>query len=582
MTKALVETKSFRLELPEGGLRLDLGGMLKQVEVAYEAYGTLASDRSNVIYVCHALTGDAHAAFYHSEEDTQPGWWDSLIGPGKALDTDTFYVICSNILGGCKGTTGPGSIDPDTGRPYGVNFPHITIQDVVRVEKMLLEQLGITEIYCAIGSSMGGMRALEWSVRYPDYVRRCICISSAVSLSPQALAFDIIGRQEIETDDQWHGGDYYGRPEKPDKGLSLARQLGHITYLSSELMLQKFGREMHDRPPPADGEKFTTNFQIESYLRYQGWKFVNRFDANSYLYISRMMDLYDLEEEFGDKERIFEDVSADFLIVSVRSDWLFPPSQQLDIVKALLANRKRVSYFQIDSTFGHDAFLLEIDTLTQGIRAFLNGKTPQPSYESKSLPDLDIISRKIHEQNHVLDVGSGDGSLMLALQRRKGITGICLDLNFEKIAACMAKGLPAIQIDADTGLGIIPENAFDCILLNQTIQQLHSAIQTVRQMLRIAKNCVIGFPNFAYYAYRWSLGCLGRLPVSETLPFQWYNTPNIHLATLIDFHELCRENNIEVEAIEYISDSAIGKFFISLGLPNLGAERVLTRISAAD
>ena len=582
MTKTLVETKSIRLELPEDGLRLELGGMLKQVDVAYEDYGTLAPDRSNVIYVCHALTGDAHAAFYHSEEDAQPGWWDSLIGPGKALDTDKFYVICANILGGCKGTTGPGSIDPDTGRPYGVTFPYITIQDVVRVEKMFLDQLGIQEVYGVIGSSMGGMRALEWSVRYPDYVRRCICISTAVSLSPQALAFDIIGRQEIESDSQWRGGDYYGRPEKPDKGLSRARQLGHITYLSSESMLRKFGREMHDKQPPTDGDKFSTNFQIESYLRYQGWKFVNRFDANSYLYISLMMDLYDLEAEFGGMKRIFEDVSADFLVVSVRSDWLFPPSQQLDIVRALLANRKRISYFQIDSTFGHDAFLIEIDTLTQGIRAFLNGKTPTHPNNSRSLPDLDIISKKIVEKTHVLDVGSGDGSLMLALQHRKGITGICLDLNFEKIVSCMAKGLPVLQIDADTGLGIIPENAFDCILLNQTIQQLHSALQTVKQMLRIAQNCVIGFPNFAYYVYRGSLGFLGRLPVSETLPFQWYNTPNIHLATLKDFRELCRKNNIDIETIEYISDSALGRLFIALGLPGLGAERVLTRISAGD
>ncbi len=579
MTNSLTELKHQTLTVPSDGLRLSSGEFLTEVVVAYETYGTLAEDKKNVIYICHALTGDSHAAFRYSPDDPEPGWWDPIIGPGKAIDTDKFFVVCSNILGGCKGTTGPNSIDPASGKPYGAKFPLVTIKDVVCVQKMLLDQLGIPELYCVIGGSMGGMQSLEWSISYPDYVRKCICIASAVSLSPQALAFDIIGRQEIEFDPHWNDGDYYDNADKPAKGLSRARQIGHVTYLSSAAMENKFGREQKEGNDSIRSGKFSTSFQVESYLNYQGNKFVKRFDANAYLYISRMMDMFDLAKEHGSVKDAFRDTQCEFLIVSISTDWLFPPSQQLEIVSSLLSNRKPVSYFNLDSQYGHDAFLIEYDDLGPGIQAFLNGKVDQGAQDSGDRMDLDHICAMIKDGSHILDVGSGGGELMYALKEMKNISGICLDVEFEKIVECMGKGLSSIQLDADTGLGIIEDNSFDCVLLNQTIQQLKSALQTIKQIIRIAGYGVVGFPNFAYYKYRLSLFLRGKLPVSGGLPFEWYNTPNTHLVTVTDFKELCRRHDIRIEEIECLADDVLGKLLISMGFENLGSDRGLVAIS---
>lgn len=580
MPKSIVQTQDIQLDLPPDGLQLSDGKVLSEVTVAYETYGTLAADGRNVIYVCHALTGDAHAAFYHAEDDRDPGWWDELIGPGKGIDTDRYYVVCANILGGCKGTTGPCSTNPETGKPYGTDFPLITVRDVVQVQKLLLDQLGVSELYAVIGGSLGGMQALEWAVRFPDYVNRCICVASGVNLSPQALTFDIIGRSEIESDPNWAGGDYYDKSEGPAAGLSRARQIGHVTYLSSAAMATKFGRDERASPYPGQSSLFSTNFQIESYLNHQGSKFVKRFDANSYLYISRMMDMFDLVAEFGSIAEAFRDAKSKFLIVSISSDWLFPPGQQLDIVENLVAARKNVSYFQIDSAYGHDAFLLEYETLGRAVDAFLNGADPSAVNGSDNLVDRDLICEMIEPETRVLDVGSGSGDMMLALTKQRNITGICLDLGFDEIVECMRKGLPAIQLDADEGLKRIASDAFDCVLLNQTIQQLHSALDTIRHMLRIAPACVVGFPNFAYYRCRLSI-LLGRLPVSNTLPFEWYETPNIHLVTVDEFRQLCCKNDIHIADIRFLAETVIGRLLIAVGGVNLGSERGLVKLTRA-
>jgi homoserine O-acetyltransferase len=580
MSKTIVQTQDIQLDLPPDGLQLSDGKVLTEVTVAYEAYGTLAADGRNAIYVCHALTGDAHAAFYHAEDDRDPGWWDELIGPGKGIDTDRYYVVCANILGGCKGTTGPCSTNPATGKPYGTDFPLITIRDVVQVQKLLLDQLGISELYAVIGGSLGGMQALEWAVRFPDYVKRCICVASGVNLSPQALTFDIIGRSEIESDPNWAGGDYYDKSEGPAAGLSRARQIGHVTYLSSAAMATKFGRDERASPYPGQSSLFSTNFQIESYLNHQGSKFVKRFDANSYLYISRMMDMFDLVAEFGSLAEAFRDAKSKFLIVSISSDWLFPPGQQLDIVENLVAARKNVSYFQIDSAYGHDAFLLEYETLGRAVDAFLNGVDPATVNGSDNLVDRELICEMIEPETRVLDVGSGGGEMMLALTKQRNVTGICLDLGFNEIVECMSKGLPAIQLDADEGLKRIASDAFDCVLLNQTIQQLHSALDTIRHMLRIAPTCVVGFPNFAYYRCRLSV-LLGRLPVSKTLPFEWYETPNIHLVTVDEFRQLCRKNDIHIADIRFLAETVMGRLLIAIGGVNLGSERGLVKLTRA-
>jgi homoserine O-acetyltransferase/O-succinyltransferase len=579
VTKILVETQTVRLELPPGGLKLSNEETLAEIDVAYETYGQLDIDGKNAIFVCHALTGDAHAAFYQDDKDKKPGWWDTLIGPGKAIDTDRYYVVCSNILGGCKGTTGPASINPATGRPYGIKFPLITVEDSVQVEKLLLDTLGVAELYAIIGGSLGGMRALQWCVSYPDYVRRCICVASAVNLSPQALAFDIIARQEIECDPNWKQGKFYEDNPEHMNGLVRARQIGHVTYLSAASMAAKFGREIREKPMPGEQSKFSTSFQVESYLNYQGQKFVERFDANSYLYISRMMDMFDLEADYGSLREAFKHTQTKFLVVSISTDWLFPSVQQLEIVSILLSLRKHVSYFMLDSPYGHDAFLMESDTLQRGIESFLSGETPSQPADTLDHQDLELISEMLEDDMHVLDVGSGDGSLILALQEARNISGVCLDLDFDKVETCMRRGLSVIQLDADTGLSLIEDNAFDCVLLNQTIQQLHSALQTIKQLLRISDTGIVSFPNFAYYGYRLSLAFKGRLPVSKVLPFAWYDTPNIHLVTVRDFRDLCKQHDIHIAQMEYESVSLTGRLMLSLGLPNLGAERSLAKIT---
>jgi homoserine O-acetyltransferase len=296
-----------------------------------------------------------------------------------------------------------------------------------------------------------------------------------------------------------------------------------------------------------------------------------------------MMDMFDLVNEYGSIEKAFANTTCRFLIVSISSDWLFNAEQQLQIVKSLIANRKPVSYFQIDSHFGHDAFLIEYEVLGTGISAFLDNQPPSPNMPTTvNLTDMEHIANMIDEKAHVLDVGSGSGELFCALKRRKNITGICLDLDFNKIVECMSKGLPALQLDANTGLEVIAPNAFDCILLNQTIQQLRSGLQTIKQILHIASKGVIGFTNFAFYAYRLSIFLRGQLPVSGDLPYEWYNTPNIHLVTVKDFRELCTRHNITIDNMEYISDDPISRMLLALGMDNLGCERSLVKISRGN
>ncbi len=573
-----VETQILKLELPEEGFRLESGELLPAVEVACETYGELDADGSNAICVCPTLTSDAHAAGYHPGAD-QPGWWDPAIGPGKPMDTDRYFVVCSNILGGCKGTTGPTSVNPASGRAYGADFPIITIKDAVRVQKLFLEQLGVTRLHTVIGGSLGGMQALEWAVSFPDFVEQCVCIAAGASLSPQALAFDIIARQEIEHDPDWRDGRYDDAGKTPDRGLSRARQIGHVTYLSSASMANKFGRETHAEDGQVRDSKFSTDFQVESYLSYQGEKFVERFDANSYLYITKMMDHFDLPAEYGSLRRALARATCRFLIVAVTSDWLFPPEQQMEIVEELIAERKEVSYFRIDSILGHDAFLLEYETLNPGLDAFINGAIPEIPPPDVNRHDIEHITEMLKPQQRLLDIGSGDGATFLHLARARGISGICLDYSFDMVAACMRNGLNAVQLDADTALERIADDSFDAILLNQTIQQLHRALRALKQMIRIAPTAIIGYPNFAFYRIRLQLFWRGRLPVTASLPYEWYDTPNVHVVTINDFEQLCERNDLQIDKVEYLADSGLGEFLIKLGRPNLGAERVLVRIT---
>ena len=366
---------------------LDSGEELGPITLAYETYGQLNTDRSNAILACHALSGDAHAAGISVDESgpsaadigfgaegrgpvdkRRIGWWDNMIGPGKAFDTDRYFVICSNIIGGCKGSTGPSSLDPRTGRPYGLSFPVVTVGDMVRAQKRLLDHLGIERLLSVAGGSLGGMQALEWAVSYPEAVRSCIPIATTARLSAQGIAFNEVSRQAIMADPNWRGGDYYGHTP-PNAGLAIARMVGHITYLSDESMHRKFGRRLRDREKY--GYQFSTDFEVESYLRHQGNSFIQRFDANSYLYITKAIDYFDMANGHGSLTEAFRPVKARFLVISFSSDWLYPSYQSKEIVRALRINGADVSYCEIQSAYGHDAFLLEEEVQTRMIGNFL-------------------------------------------------------------------------------------------------------------------------------------------------------------------------------------------------------------------
>ena len=334
-------------------LELDCGVALAHVECAYETYGTLSPARDNAILVLHAFSGDAHAA-------GEGGWWTNMIGPGKAFDTDRYFVICSNVLGGCRGTTGPGSINPETGCPWAMTFPAISVSDMVRLQKLLIDYLEIPKLLSVSGGSMGGMQALEWAVAYPDRVASAIPIATTARHSAQQIAFNEVGRQAITSDPDWNGGNYYGG-KPPATGLALARMVGHITYMSDQSMREKFGRNR--RSPD--------QFEVESYLTYRGYKFVDRFDANSYLYITNAMDEFDLTQR-GALQTLFGRGSTRFLLISFTSDWLYPSYQALEIVSALRSRNADVAYCNIEARYGHDSFLVEVAEQTELVRGFLN------------------------------------------------------------------------------------------------------------------------------------------------------------------------------------------------------------------
>lgn len=350
------------------------GQVIPGFTLRYETYGTLSATRDNVVLICHALSGDHHCAGWHSPDDRKPGWWNNLIGPGKAVDTGRFFVVCANVLGGCQGSTGPSSTNPETGRPYGVMFPFVTIRDMVRSQKLLLDHLGVVELQAVIGGSMGGMLALLFGIEYPRFVRRVVAMATTARESAQAIAFNEVGRQAIMQDPAWNHGDY-PRDSGPRVGLAIARMMAHITYVSDASMDRKFGRRKKNSAH-ADAYTFEPQFEVEGYLRYQGQSFINRFDANSYLYITRALDQFDLAHAYGSLEGAFSHVEADTLVVGFTSDWLFPPEQNRALTLALLRAGKRASYAELATDLGHDSFLLESDELYTLIRGFLERDQP--------------------------------------------------------------------------------------------------------------------------------------------------------------------------------------------------------------
>ena len=362
----LVETQFKTIDKP---LSLDCGRTLPKFTLAYETYGTLNAHRSNALLICHALSSDQHAAGYHDAQDRKPGWWDNCIGPGKPFDTDRFFIVCPNNLGGCKGSSGPVAENPATGKPYGADFPIVTVHDWVVSQNLLAEALGIAQWAAVIGGSLGGMQVMQWAIDFPQRLRHALVIAAAPRLTAQNIAFNEVARQAIFSDPEFHQGHYYERDTLPRRGLMLARMLGHITYLSDDAMRDKFGRDLREGKLNFG---FDVDFQVESYLRYQGKSFVDRFDANTYLIMTKALDYFDPAVNFdNDLAKAFKETDAGFLVVSFTGDWRFSPSRSREIVGALIAAGKEVSYLEIKAELGHDAFLMAIPEYHNALRAYL-------------------------------------------------------------------------------------------------------------------------------------------------------------------------------------------------------------------
>jgi len=541
-------------------LGLESGGTLPNVTVAFETYGQLNEAGSNAILICHAISGDSHVARHNAEDE--PGWWDILVGPGKPVDTNRFFVICPNLLGGCRGTTGPGSLNPATGKPYGADFPTITIGDMVEVQRRLLDHLGISQLVAVIGGSVGGHQVLTWVTRHPDQLRGAVVLASSPRLTSQALAFDVVGRNAIRRDPFFYGGQYYDQPHGPAVGLALARMIGHITYLSPEAMSQKFeGDRLHPREEAIEFEK---TFSVGSYLGHQGTKFVERFDANSYLTLSLAMDLFDLG---GTPEQLatnFLSAKCRWLVLSFSSDWLFPPGQSRDIANALINHNAAVSYCNIQSGCGHDAFLLpdDFDRYGEMIRAFVNNLAPAPNIsrvEKEELPDTtsifherrldyDRIVELIPLRASVLDLGCGTGRLLARLKHNGRGRLVGVELDEQKILGALRRNLDVVQADLNEGLRAFADQQFDCVVLSQTLPAVKDVEGVIAEMLRVGATGIVSFPNLAFHKLRRILAEEGRAPRAYGwLKDKWYDTADIRFLSITDFEDFCREKKFPIQ-----------------------------------
>jgi len=583
----IVQTKTIRIIERDQPLELECGKKLAPVDVAYETYGNLNDAGDNVILICHALSGNAHVASINSPNDSKPGWWDVMVGPGKGIDTDKYFVICSNFLGGCSGTTGPSSINPESGKSYGLEFPIITIADMVNVQKLLLNKLGIKRLLAVIGGSIGGMQVLQWSIAYPDFVKAAIPIATTSHLGAQSIAFDAVGRNAILADSKFADGQYING-EGPDRGLAIARMIGHITYLSEQGMREKFGREL--RNSHSYNYDFNSEFSVETYLDHQGQSFVGRFDANSYLYITKAADYFDLGKVYGSLKDAFVNTSCRFLVISFSSDWLFTPAQARDIVNALVANNKDVSFCDIASPYGHDAFLLEPETLGSFISDFLDA-TYRPEAKKKSSKtiqgisseldvkqatrarvDYDQIESLIEPNSTVLDIGCGDGQLLANLTADKNIKGMGIELDQDLVLACVEKGLPIVQHDVEQGLENYTDKSYDYVILSQTVQTIKNTEKVFSELLRVGRKVIVSFPNFAHWRCRIQLLLQGKAPVTKQLPFEWSNSPNIHCLSLKDFDLFCKKLGVRVEKRIPLHKTTLSPVKFA---PNLFAEQVV-------
>jgi len=619
-----VVAQRVRIDTP---LALACGKTLTQYELAYETYGALDADRSNAVLVCHALNASHHVAGYYEDEPANVGWWDNMVGPGKPLDTRRFFVVGVNNLGSCFGSTGPLSANPATGQPWGADFPLVTVEDWVDAQAQLADRLGIRRWAAVMGGSLGGMQAIAWATRYPDRIGRALVIAAAPNLSAQNIAFNEVARQAILTDPDFHAGHFAAHGTKPRRGLIVARMIGHITYLSDEQMEEKFGRALRE------GLKFSfaPEFQIESYLRYQGEKFAEYYDANTYLRITKALDYFDPAlATGGDLARALAPATCRFLVVSFTTDWRFAPARSREIVKALVDNDRVVSYAEIAAAHGHDAFLLDSPQYLALVRAYFEGiaaeagargaqtessrraqsgervagtggsdfdspATTPSGIETAEGPGPDLspgpyvpsaaaaagradfatIAAWIARGSHVLDLGCGDGSLLAYLARERGATGYGIEIDDAGVLASVKSGINVLQSDLESGLAGFDDASFDCVILSQTLQAMRHAEDIVVEMLRVGREAIVTFPNFGHWTHRWQI-LRGRMPVSKALPYQWYDTPNIHLCTVADFDAFLAERRFHVENRVVLAGGAPVRV-----LPNLLGELAIYRFRRA-
>ncbi len=565
-------------------LQLENSGQLEHITVCYETWGTLNNEGNNAILICHALSGDSHV-IRHDESDT-PGWWEILVGPGQPIDTDRYFVICSNVLGGCRGTTGPNFINPESGRPYGADFPVITVRDMVEVQRRLLSELGISCLHSVIGGSLGGLQVLTWAIDHPETVKSSIVLAASARLSSQGIAFDVVGRNAIRHDPNFAEGQYYDGPA-PEAGLALARMLAHITYLSDESMRAKF--DPTRLQPRSIDSAFESTFSVGSYLAHQGDRFVERFDANSYITLSTAMDLFDL----GDNEHMLSKALAPstchWLFVSFSSDWLYPTSASRQLIDALVSQSKSVSSCEIESPAGHDSFLLA-QTMEDGgrmIRAFLSSEgsstTPIRSHQEPTSIfyaqrlDYEMILRLMPQNASVVDLGSGNGEL-LSILRERGYTPLLgVERDQSQVVSCIERGLPVIHADLNHGLSSIPDKSFEVALLSQTLQSIVDVAGVLEEVVRIGQRGIVSFPNFAHAPMRDTFLREGRLPKEEGLyAYDWHDTPNRRFPSILDFQELCATREINILDAIYVN-SKTGEEIVDD--PNLNADIAIVALS---
>ena len=530
-------------------LKLACGKTLDAYDLVYETYGDLNARRSNAVLICHALNASHHAAGTRADDPDDLGWWDNMIGPGKPVDTNRFHVVAVNNLGSCFGSTGPATVRTSTGKPWGADFPLVTVEDWVDAQARLADRLGIAEWAAVMGGSLGGMQALAWSTRYPHRIRNAVVIAAAPNLSAENIAFNEVARQAILTDPDFNDGHYAAAGTLPRRGLRVARMIGHITYLSDEQMEVKFGRKLRE------GLKFSfaPEFQIESYLRHQGEKFAEYFDANTYLRITKALDYYDPASATGGSlAQALEPASCRFLVVSFSTDWRFPPSRSREIVEALVDNRRDVTSAEVVAPHGHDAFLLDSPQYHAVVRAYFDriahdlkdystfrlGKAFTHAVVERARvvqrTDYATIAGWIAEGASVLDLGCGDGGLMAYLQRERKAIGYGVEIGDAGLLASIGNGVNVIQRDLEAGLKGFDDGAFDCVILSQTLQAVKNIETLIDEMLRVGREAIVSFPNFGHWRHRLQIA-RGRMPVSTSLPYQWFDTPNIHLCTVADF-----------------------------------------------